>query len=414
MVSRKYHETVTELANPAFRPAHMRRRRRPIRWVVMVGAAFAAMATVAAMLWPTGSSRVEVVVDHDGVVRTVHLGRSPSVEAALAAAGVQLVSAHILTARSHQRIPGRELAPTVLLDGSMASPDSLLVGRHHHLKVIDADDTIEPVVARAGAAIPAPPMPRVIRKLWHPGLAGVAAQATVGAISGEVVSADVAVQPSPPTPVTDKVVALTFDDGPWPDTSQFLQVLQQAGVKATFCMIGRQVVAHPDWVRAVAAAGMVLCNHTVNHNERLDKAKPEVVQAEVQGGANALFQVLGTAPRLYRPPGGALSVLIEDDAIQQGEQVIGWSVDPSDYKRPGTAKIIATVMAQVRPGGIILLHDGGGDRTQTLAALPQIIARLTAQGYHFTTPDAISPTPAATPAPTVATGEPELPLGPGG
>jgi peptidoglycan-N-acetylglucosamine deacetylase len=396
----------------------MRRRRGGrIRWVVIAGAALAAVAAVAATLWPTGRSRVEVevVVDHGGVVRTVHLARYVTVEAALNATGVRLVSAHVLTARSHQPIVGRDMAPTVLLDGSPATPASGLVGRHHHLEVIDAHDTMEPVVAQAGPAIPAPPMPRVIRRLWHPGAPGVGGHATVGTLSGEIVEADIAVQPSPPTPVTDKVVALTFDDGPWPDTPQFLQVLQQTGVKATFCMIGRQVVAHPDWVRAVAAAGMTVCNHTVNHNQHLDRAKPEVVQAEIQGGANDLVQVLGTAPKLYRPPGGALSTLIEDDAIQQGQQVMGWNVDPSDYKKPGTDKIIATVMAQVRPGSIILLHDGGGDRSQTLAALPQTIATLTAQGYSFTTPDAISPTlPGAPVAPPPLPGEPELPLGPGG
>src|SRR5437870_200664 len=81
-----------------------------------------------------------------------------------------------------------------------------------------ATDTPEPIVPPPGAAIPAPPLPRVIRKLWHPGLAGVASHATVGAISGEVVSAEVAVQPTAPTPVSDRVVGLTFDDGPWPDT----------------------------------------------------------------------------------------------------------------------------------------------------------------------------------------------------
>jgi peptidoglycan/xylan/chitin deacetylase (PgdA/CDA1 family) len=289
------------------------------------------------------------------------------------------------------------LVPTVLLNGAPATPAAVLVGRHNYVQVIDTLDTVEPVVAKDGAAIPPPPMPRVMRKLWHPGLPGVATQAVVGSISGEVVSAQVTIQPSSPTPVTNRVVALTFDDGPWPDTSQFLQLLQRAGVRATFCMIGRQVIAHADVVRTVAIAGMTLCNHTQNHNQRLDKADPGLVQAEVQGGSDALERVLGKTPAFYRPPGGALSPSVEDEANRLGEQVLGWSVDPSDYKKPEAQKILASVMAQVRPGAIILLHDGGGDRTQTLAALPQMITALKAQGYSFTTPDAVSPTPLATP-----------------
>jgi peptidoglycan-N-acetylglucosamine deacetylase len=344
----------------------------------------------------------------------LYLGGHPTVQAALAAGGIRLVSAHLLSVRSHQPIVGHELSPTVLLDGAPAAPTVVLRRRHEYLRVIDATDTVEPVVSRVGGAVPPPPLPRVMRRLWHPGQPGVADQAIVGVITGEAIPARIVTQPSAPTPVTDKVVALTFDDGPWPDTAQFLQVLQRAGVKATFCMIGRQVAAHPDWVRAVAAAGTTLCNHTQNHNEHLDKASPAVVDAEIQGGANALARVVGQAPTLYRPPGGTLSALIEDDANRAGEQVMGWNVDPSDYKRPATAKIIATVMAQVRPGSIILLHDGGGDRSHTLAALPQIIAKLKAQGYGFTTPDAVSPTPLGTPAPPAQPAAPETPLGPGG
>jgi peptidoglycan/xylan/chitin deacetylase (PgdA/CDA1 family) len=254
----------------------------------------------------------------------------------------------------------------------------------------------------------------VLRYLWHPGRPGVADGGEVGVISGEALPTGVITQPLAPTPVTDKVVALTFDDGPWPDTTQFLRVLQRAGVKATFCMIGRQVTAHPEWVRSVAGAGMTLCNHTQNHNEHLDKSSPAVAEAEIQGGADALRSVLDQAPSFYRPPGGALSPLVEDGANRAGEQVLGWSVDPHDYKRPGTGKIIATVMAQVRPGAIILLHDGGGERSQTLAALPQIIARLEAQGYTFTTPDAVTPTLVGAPAPPDHRAGPETPLGPEG
>jgi peptidoglycan/xylan/chitin deacetylase (PgdA/CDA1 family) len=353
-----------------------------------------------------------VTVDHDGLRRTVRVGGHPTVQAALAAAGIRLVSAHLLAVDSRRPIAGHDLWPSVLVDGAPAGPATPLTGRHQVVQVIDARDRVEPVVVGSGELLPAAPLPRVLRSLWHRGHPGVADRATVGAVSGEVVSSATTTQPSPATPVTDKVVALSFDDGPWPDTPQFLAVLEQAGIKATFCMIGRQVTAHPEWVRQVAAAGMTLCNHTQNHNIRLDKAGADVVQAEIQGGVNAQLGVVGRPPSLYRPPGGALSALIEDDANRAGEQVLGWSVDPSDYKRPGTSRIVAAVMAQVRPGAIILLHDGGGDRSQTLAALPRIIAGLEAQGYTFTTPDAVAPTPLG--AASGPAGEPQAPLGPEG
>jgi peptidoglycan/xylan/chitin deacetylase (PgdA/CDA1 family) len=353
----------------------------------------AGLVASAVVAWPRNKPTVEVVVDHRGERHLVRLGGHPTVGMALRATGVQLVPAHLLGALSHQPIAGHDLPPTVLLDGNPATPASLVVGRRATVQVVDAHDTVEPTEIKPGATIPPPPLPRVMRKLWHPGRPGLATEATVGAVSGEILTAQVKVKPSKPMPVTDEQVALSFDDGPWPDTPQFLMQLQEAGIKAMFCMVGRQVTARPDLVNLVAAAGMTICNHTQNHNQHLDTASPLVVDAEVHGGARALTRVLGQSPAYYRPPGGHLSNTIEDAANGLDEQVVTWSVDPADYKKPGVDKIVSTVLAQVRPGAIILLHDGGGDRSQTLAALPKIIAALKAEGYRFTTPDAVSPVP---------------------
>jgi peptidoglycan/xylan/chitin deacetylase (PgdA/CDA1 family) len=149
---------------------------------------------------------------------------------------------------------------------------------------------------------------------------------------------------------------------------------------------------------------MTVCNHTFSHNLQLVHATSDLVDAEVRSGADALQRVTGQAPRFFRAPGGSLSQRIEYDANGLGEQVLAWDVDPSDYRRPGPPGIVARVVSQVHPGSIILLHDGGGDRSQTLAALPVIIAKLVASGYSFTTPDAIGPTPLGPPAPALVAG----------
>lgn len=376
---------------------------------LVVGSAF--------VIQPWRHAPPSVSVEHGGTRQIVHLGSHPTVGEALAQAHVGLVHGHLLSAVTHTPISGQDLPPLLTLNGHAVEPDAVISGQDNHLVVTDTEDVVEAVVAKTGAAVPPPPLPRVMRQLWHPGHPGVAARAVVGVVSGEVVSGGITTAPSAPTPVTDKVVALTFDDGPWSDTLQFLQVLQQEGVTATFCMIGRQVLAHPQWVDAVVRAGMTLCNHSLSHNEHLGRAGPDVVDAELSAGANALSRVIGQQVTFYRPPGGSLSPLVEDVANRLGEQVLGWNVDPSDYRRPPAAKIVDTVMSQVRPGSIILLHDGGGDRSQTLAALPMIIDNLKAQGYTFTTPGAVSPTPLGAPAPVPAGPDNDLslvPLGPSG
>ena len=294
---------------------------------------------------------------------------------------------HLLGARSHMPLNGSMTAPTFLPDGQPVQADTA-VGDADALRAEDGVDRAEATILRE-RPIPPPPEPAVMYQLWHPGAPG-RAQSLVGVQSGEVVSTET-VPPLPPAPVTEKVVALTFDDGPWPDTPQFVQVLHDAGVRATFCTIGRQVPASTDAVRQVAEAGMTLCNHTLNHNMYLDAANPAQVRAEVDGGRAALVAALGHAPAFYRPPGGTLSPEIIASAARDGEQVIHWSVDSMDNRKLSADALTRRVVGLVAPGAIVLMHDGGGDRSQTLAALPRIIALLREQGYGFATPDGVAP-----------------------
>ncbi|WP_406197447.1 polysaccharide deacetylase family protein [Kitasatospora sp. NBC_01560] len=185
-----------------------------------------------------------------------------------------------------------------------------------------------------------------------------------------------------------RTVALTFDDGPGPATGQVLDLLAQYGAKATFCQIGRQAAANPATVKRIVAAGHRLCDHTVDHPQPFgalphDRAGYEIAHAEEQivqaGGA-------GTTVSWFRAPGGGFTADNQRIAAGLGLRPLGWSVDPRDWSRPGVASIVSTVQGQLRPGGVVLLHDGGGDRSQTVAALKQLLPWLIAQGYHFDFP----------------------------
>ncbi|MDF2265135.1 polysaccharide deacetylase family protein [Streptomyces coacervatus] len=180
-------------------------------------------------------------------------------------------------------------------------------------------------------------------------------------------------------------VNITIDDGPDPVwTPQVLQVLKDNGVKATFCMVGTQAEAHPDLVKAVVAAGHRLCDHTVSHDTTMDK-KPDSYQSkEILDAAGMITKASGgVRPMYYRAPGGAFTPYSRHLAASQGMRPLGWNVDSKDFERPGIAAIIATVKGEVPNGPTILFHDAGGDRSQTVAALREILPWLKQQGYSF-------------------------------
>jgi peptidoglycan/xylan/chitin deacetylase (PgdA/CDA1 family) len=188
---------------------------------------------------------------------------------------------------------------------------------------------------------------------------------------------------------TDKVVALTFDDGPHQDyTRQVLEVLADHHAVATFCMVGKQVREHPDVVREVVDAGMRLCNHTVSHDEQLSRRSAAAIERELVEASDLLRDAAGddVGIRYFRAPGGNWTPTLEHTAARHGMRPLGWSVDPRDWSRPGVAKIVAAVRQNVRPGSVILLHDGGGRRDQTVAALRILLPWLAGQGYRFDFP----------------------------
>jgi peptidoglycan-N-acetylglucosamine deacetylase len=180
-------------------------------------------------------------------------------------------------------------------------------------------------------------------------------------------------------------IALTFDDGPGPRwTPEVLAVLRRHGAVATFCMVSENLPGREALVQEVAAAGMRLCDHSRTHDEQLPDQPPERIADEVLGAGAALSAAAGGAPvDWFRAPGGNWSSGVVELAARHGMQPLGWTVDPRDWAQPGVAAIVAAVQREIQGGSIVLLHDGGGPREQTVQALEELIPWLAARGYRF-------------------------------
>ncbi|PKQ16784.1 MAG: hypothetical protein CVT67_03160 [Actinobacteria bacterium HGW-Actinobacteria-7] len=223
-----------------------------------------------------------------------------------------------------------------------------------------------------------------------PGVPGVRL-VTRGALSGVEVSSTVLIQPNDavvqrfhPRAGT-KVVALTFDDGPWPkSTEAILDVLKREQVPGTFFMLGVRVKKAPAVARRVVAEGHQVANHTLGHR-LLTKEKPKEIKHQIRGGAAAIKKYTGVSTRWLRPPYGGMNAKSWKVARVEKVHVVIWDVDSKDWTKPGAQKIASNVVRHAKPGSIILMHDGGGDRSQTVKALPTIIKKLRAKGYLFVT-----------------------------
>lgn len=178
------------------------------------------------------------------------------------------------------------------------------------------------------------------------------------------------------------VVALTFDDGPSEYTPDFLRVLREEHVPATFFEIGQEMSRYPATMRRILREGDEIGNHTMHHTEfpGYGAIAPATTLAE---------SITHFRPCLFRPPGGAVDSSVIGAAAEDGLRTITWDVDPADWSNPGTDAIYSRVVGAAQAGSIILMHDGGGPRDETLAALPRIIDTLRARGFGFATVTAL-------------------------
>ena len=213
----------------------------------------------------------------------------------------------------------------------------------------------------------------------------VTALALATTLTSPAPSPTVAAPAAPPTTTTVAAtpvayagtVYFTFDDGPHPTwTPRMLAVLRKYGAKAVFFEVGENVSWYPSITRSLLYYGMKIGNHTWSHPNLTYLSTTSVTWQ-----LNKMEWSLGYRPRCVRPPYGATNSRIASIIANRGQRQILWTVDPRDWSRPGTWTIVNRVLANVRDGSRILMHDGGGDRSQSVAALDLLIPRLRARGY---------------------------------
>jgi polysaccharide deacetylase family sporulation protein PdaB len=189
-------------------------------------------------------------------------------------------------------------------------------------------------------------------------------------------------------PTEEKVIALTFDDGPDPeDTPHILDLLQQYGAKATFFVIGEKVERYPELIKREAAEGHELANHTYKHTYFNGPIKESTMRDELLRAEEAILKISGQKPHSFRPPGGYYNELLVQTAKKEGYMVVMWSwhINTMDWNTPGVDKITSKVLNNTRNGDIVLFHDYVEGKTQTIEALERILPELQRRGYRFVT-----------------------------
>ncbi|GAB4281889.1 MAG: hypothetical protein Kow0067_01630 [Coriobacteriia bacterium] len=291
----------------------------------------------------------------------------------------------------------------VWVNGTMAEPSAHVVAGDD-IRTRRGDDVTEPVVETT-VTLPAPTVVTgdgPIIAVEDPGESGVERR-VVGQVSRSLVTSETVRQPRPlrlhrqSVPAQGraagsggKVVALTFDDGPWPEqTDRILAILDAEQVPATFFMLGSYARRWPQVAARVAAAGHAVGTHTENHVP-LTTLDGWRLHAEVGSGKGSVERTTGAEVRWFRPPGGKVDSEAYRELRSQGLRAVLWTVDPQDWRESASAEdIVVAVTGSIHPGAIVLLHDGGGDQSATIEALPRIIGELRAQGYEFVTIDGI-------------------------
>lgn len=191
----------------------------------------------------------------------------------------------------------------------------------------------------------------------------------------------------------DKVVALTFDDGPSRrNTPAILDILEARGIRATFFVVGRRVRRYPEIVRRAVDAGHEIANHTWWHIG-LTLLPPVEIRRTVRRTSELVERVAGVRPRFVRPPMGWFNDAVLAAIRSTGHTPVIGSIHPQDSRKPGTGIIVERTLRRVAPGAILILHDGGwragSDRSQSVAAVDEITDTLLSQGYRFATLSAL-------------------------
>lgn len=329
--------------------------------------------TVAIVVWRPVECRVA------GVTLRVPFGST--VQEALAAAGVERDHGDLLTVRGEVLKKGGGLPPVVLREGR-ALPLEARVLRRDVLTVLPARDVCEPVREETSLLEPgrhdgyAEPAVTGTRRLQVGLLSGAATVATVSALPTVAAAA-----PAPKR----KLVALTFDDGPWSKyTGQILEILREHDARATFFVLGSLAQGRPDVIRRMAAEGHEVAVHSWRH-ANLTRLSSSAVVGDLSRCRNTIQGLTGKPVRLVRPPYGALNSTARAAIAQTGLRPVLWTADTHDWRNPGSSAIASRIMKGARSGAIILCHDGGGSRAGTVAAIARVVPALQKAGYELAT-----------------------------
>lgn len=218
------------------------------------------------------------------------------------------------------------------------------------------------------------------KTVWHGSKSGETVDHEVTAEPQDMIVESVNVHPQG----DKKYIALTFDDGPSPYTQAILDILKEKGAKATFYNLGQASAASPDLSRAVVDGGHELASHT-NRHQNLPTLDRDALREEITSAFDTLEQSSGKRLQMIRAPYGAFTAT---EWARSGDLIscnVLWNIDTLDWKRPGAQAITSQVLSHAFNGAIALMHDGGGNRSQDVEALPGIIDGLKAAGYELVT-----------------------------
>jgi peptidoglycan/xylan/chitin deacetylase (PgdA/CDA1 family) len=341
------------------------------------------LAAVAVLLYPTGTAQTIYLVSVDGVAAAISPGTT--VEHIRQARALAPRTGAALDFTGDVFGPGQGEEGAIEVNGDPAAPT---------LALSDGSQVVAKqgpgVLEELGSTATEIPSRMVVQgtgwafKIAERGQPGVKETFRGTRSKRELISLttqevqNTVVQRSGTTPTQRKVVVLTFDDGPSSYTPQVLKILEREKIPATFFVCGSSAAGNEALLQRMRDAGHHIANHTWSH-AHLAKVDRNTMVRELA----RTTEVIGYTP-FMRPPGGSFNNTVTQAAAELGMIVTMWDVDTRDWETRTVESIMANVKAQTKPGAVILMHDGGGDRSATVAALPQVIDWLRSQGYGFT------------------------------
>ena len=399
-------------------PARKRRTSAAMRArsLVIILAIFGAMAALALFVWVTRSVEFSV---NDAIV-TTHYGTT--LADYLEGAGISVTPGNLVSVTGEVLEEGKGDAYSATVNGQLIRPDDASEVRLSGGEIVQITDGADITEDYDVEVVEAPPL------LEFDGKAGAISYVSqwgspgtqellTGKISGAQAAGDY-IEPPVNTVVTTvnvepdegrRCVALTFDDGPSSYTSDYLTILDQYGAKATFFMRPANIANNPEIAKAVKDAGHQVATKTDTY-ESLSDMDAETMQATIEGAFEALATDLDVHTTIFRPPFGAFT---HEDWLKSGgvaSMSVIWNCDSLDWETPGTYSIVSFALEGLGNGSVILLHDGGGNRDQTLYALPILIEELQSQGFELVTIDELLASDEDIP-PVAASGDETMPEG---